>query len=157
MLQENLEFKVIGLRNTWKVYPIYKSVYSNPLSPLSCLYTVINRQLLLLPFLLGYSFTANMVWVMHLCSLDLWKGRCFSVLVTIVLFVSSCNSSSLVPRSPKPWAQKRSPAQGKKHPTEHPWASTLIISPLFIFLNASHSYLHHPSPPLKSRPNTGAN
>ena len=72
------------------------------------------------------------------------KGGCFSVLVTITLCVSSCNWSSLVlssnlPRSPKLWAWKFSPAQGRKHPAGYLWASRIIISLLSTFLNASPS------------------
>lgn len=72
------------------------------------------------------------------------KGGCFSVLVTITLCVSSCNWSSLVlssnlPRSPKLWAWKFSPAQGRKHPAGYLWASRIIISLLPTFLNASPS------------------
>lgn len=95
-LQENLEFKVISLRNTWKVscyvissYPTSKSVSLFQIPPFSCLHTLINR--LLLPFLLGDSFTAQH-GVSHEPQWS-WplKGGCFSVLVTITLFVSSCN------------------------------------------------------------------
>lgn len=51
--------------------------------------------------------------------------------------ISSCAELHNLPRSPKLWVQKFSPAQGEKHPAGCPWTSTLIISLLFTFFSAS--------------------
>lgn len=93
VIRKNLEFKIISLRNTQDVlcflislYPTSKSSdQSSPNIPSSVTYTLWYTS-----YCLSYWVTITLPIAEHRLShaphrLDLWKGGCFSVLVTITL------------------------------------------------------------------------
>lgn len=145
--KKNLEFKVISLRNTWKVscyvissYPTSKSVSLFQIPPIQLPAHFDKQVITAFPTgLLFHCPTWSEPWTSVILTFERRMLFCLghNYPLWFKLQLISCAELDNLPRSPKLWVQKFSPAQGEKHPAGCPWTSTLIISLLFTFFSAS--------------------